>query len=218
MPSKPTQERTINEARADTIRQDASVSADYAKRRKVLQANVNLMTYLDGHAKEEISVKQFLVTAAILMLSSLCGIAHAQTFGVAFEVYGDDEPAVHRIQQAVADEFAQRHFRLEPKVPGLKLVMYVQHDTNDRKNPDGWTIAFAFATNAPTFAIAQKVLQGKGENNDALRSIVSPLLNENGFLTYLSAAHLDQLSDTSIKNLAAGVTELFAKRLPPGMF
>jgi hypothetical protein len=45
-----TQDRTTNEARADTIRQDASVSADYAKRRKVLQANVNLMTYLDGHA------------------------------------------------------------------------------------------------------------------------------------------------------------------------
>jgi len=45
-----TQEKIINEARADTIRQDASVSVDYAKRRQVLQANVNLITYLDGHA------------------------------------------------------------------------------------------------------------------------------------------------------------------------
>jgi hypothetical protein len=45
-----TQEKTINEARADSIRQDASVSVDYAKRRKVLQANANLITYLDGHA------------------------------------------------------------------------------------------------------------------------------------------------------------------------
>ncbi len=163
-------------------------------------------------------MKQFRLAAAILMMGSLFGMAHAQQFGVAFEVYGDDQPAVHRVQQAVADEFAQRHFRIEQTVPGLKLVIYVQQDVNDRKNPDGWTIAFAFATNAPTFAIAQKVLQGKGENNDALRSIVSPLLNEKGFLTYLSAAHLDELSDNSIKVLAAGVTDLFAKRLPPGMF
>jgi hypothetical protein len=100
-------------------------------------------------------MKQCRLAAAILMLNSLVGIAHAQQFGVAFEVYGDDEPAVHRIQQAVSDEFSQRHFRIEPKMPGLKLVIYVQHDVNDRKNPDGWTIAFAFATNAPTFAIAQ---------------------------------------------------------------
>lgn len=169
--------------------------------------------------QEEETVKRIRgVLAAMLLVAATVGVAHAQQFGVAFDVYGEDESAVQRIQQAVANEFTQRKFRIEQKTPGLRLIVYVQHDVKDRKNPDGWTIAFAFATNAPTFAIAQKVIEGKGEANDALRSIVFPLLNERGFLTYLSAAHLDELSDNNIKALAAGVSELFEERLPPGKF
>jgi len=45
-----TQEKMLAQAHASTVRQDAEISADYANRRKILQANADLLTYLDAHA------------------------------------------------------------------------------------------------------------------------------------------------------------------------
>jgi hypothetical protein len=45
-----TRDRMLAKAHASTVRQDAELSPDYAKRRKTLQANMEFFTYLDAHA------------------------------------------------------------------------------------------------------------------------------------------------------------------------
>ena len=101
--------------------------------------------------------------------------------------------------------------------PMVRLFVYAAPNVNNRKNPQGWSIAVAHAFFEPMLAAAFHLLKGKnhaaptGPNGQ----LFNMLIHSQGTLTYLGVINIDHLDQKKIPLLAGNIINTFSKRWPP---
>ncbi|MGV7206984.1 hypothetical protein ACLB1G_03910 [Oxalobacteraceae bacterium A2-2] len=129
--------------------------------------------------------------------------AEAQRFSYA--VVCEDAQLAAKIDAGIRTRFTLAKKDISDKYPAAKLYLYLQRDVNDRKNPDGVSIAIAHVSNIQTAALALGLIQKK----EAVPDQLSAMLREEGFLKHLSVAHMDEASDEEISSLLDSVLKTF---------
>lgn len=126
----------------------------------------------------------------------------------AFTVICDDPVLAKTLRTGIEQRLAKAHADIRDKFPSAKLFVYANRDANDRKNPDGVSIAVAHVTNMPTTVLALSYVQKKEAMPDVLRS----MLAEEGFLKHLNVAHMDAPTETQVNTLLDNVVATFLKK------
>ena len=133
---------------------------------------------------------------------------------VSATISSDDSAAAQKIAAAVNAELAKAiDVEIVDKLPQAKLILYANRDVNN-KNPNGWSIAIAHVSNVETYYLASKLLQSEQSDAAAAKPMLAQMVNEQGFLTHLSVAHLDELSDAAVAALARSVVPTFLAKIP----
>jgi len=126
----------------------------------------------------------------------------------------NDREAANKLAAAFTAAFAKApDYELVDKLPQAKLMIYANQDVNNRKNPQGWSIALARVSNVQTYFLASKLNDSQQADAVAVKPIVNGMVNEDGFLKTLNVAHLDDLSDANVQALAEVATTAFLKEM-----
>jgi len=157
---------------------------------------------------------RILCALILLVLSALPSYA-ADPVRVSASISCDDKAAAQKLAAAIDGELSKANgFQIVDKLPQSKLILYANKDVNDRKNPNGWSIAISHASNVETYFLASKLLQSEQSDAVAAKPILTQMVNEQGFITYLNVAHLDELTDANVAIFAHSVVTTFLSKIP----
>ncbi len=137
-----------------------------------------------------------LKVAIVLFFSLFSSVAshaaEAQRFSYA--VICDDAQLSAKIDAGIRSRLTLAKKDISDKYPVGKLYLYLQRDINDKKNPQGVSIAIAHVSNLQTASLALGFIQKR----EPLSEQLSAMLREEGFLKHISVAHIDEASDEEI--------------------
>jgi hypothetical protein len=156
---------------------------------------------------------KFIFMAFISLLLAFAPLADghaAEPQRLSFAVICDDPQLAAKIEDGIRSRFADAKKETSNAFPAGKLFLYLQRDLNDRKNPEGVSVAIAHVSNVQTAAYALGSIQRKEPVSDQLGA----MLREEGFLKHLSVAHLDEPSDEEIRMLLDSVVNTFFSKYP----
>ena len=153
------------------------------------------------------------LTLLCLLLTAAPSFAADKT-RIAVSIICSDHDAAGRLAAAFTRAFTKApDYELVDSLPQSKLVLYANRDANNRKNPDGWSIAIARVSNVQSYFAASKLADTQQTDALAVKPVINGMVNEDGFLKSLNVAHLDDLSDANVEALAQAVTASFLKEL-----
>ena len=101
--------------------------------------------------------------------------------------------------------------------PMVRLFVYAAPSVNNRKNPQGWSIAVAHTFFEPMLAAAFHLLKGKNHAapTGPTGQLFNMLIHSQGALTYLGVINIDHLDQKKIPLLAGNIINTFSKPWPP---
>jgi hypothetical protein len=137
---------------------------------------------------------------------------------VVVNIRSDDAALGPRLQKSLEDELKLNPgYALDGRAPLGGLIIYANTDANDRKNPNGVTLAIAIVTNAPTYYLAVRLLpDGPNQTKDPeVRKALTSMVQQAGFLQTLNTAHLDEATDEAIAQTARSIVAQFTSKIPP---
>jgi len=146
-----------------------------------------------------------MVTAFFFSFVALTDCHAVEMQRLSYAVVCDDAQLSAKIDAGIRSRLVLAKKDISDKYPVGKLYLYVQRDVNDRKNPNGISVAIAHVSNLQTAALALGLIQKKEPVSDQL----SAMLREEGFLKHLSVAHIDEASDEEIRILLDSVVKTF---------
>ncbi|WP_137719244.1 hypothetical protein [Methylobacillus flagellatus] len=152
-------------------------------------------------------------TFCILLFHTSISFAEETSRKVAYLVVCDDETVIKTLSEKIDERMKQAKFEVTENLPQLKLIVYAQHDINDRVNANGWSFAIAHVTNYPTYFVAAKLLKSESAEAKAVGPVISNMLQYDGFLTYINVAHVDKFDEKTIAILLDNIVGEFAKRV-----
>lgn len=142
----------------------------------------------------------------LLFTSVACRAAEAQR--LAYAVICDDAQLSEKINAGVRSRLMLAKKEISNNYPSGKLYLYLQRDINDRKNPQGVSVAIAHVSNMQTASLALEAVRKK----EAVTAPLAAMLREEGFLQHLSVAHIDEASDDEIAGLLDSVVKTFISK------
>lgn len=154
---------------------------------------------------------------ALLLLAPAASAAPdpANLIPVAFKVVCDEPAVCKNLQGRIADLFGkQPGYVVRESFPAAKLIVYVLRDSGSKVDPDGYIIAIAHVQNLETHYIAKKLLLEQQTTDEGLRGAVTALVGEEGTMSFLNAAHLDDASDAKVDILARFLVNQFFEKTP----
>jgi len=146
---------------------------------------------------------------AILCLLIAVGVSAAERPRLAFTVFCEDAVLAQKLRNGVSDRLRKANVDVSDKAPLSKLFLYVMRDVNSNKNTSGLTVAIAHVTNIEVVALAAETINKKKKQPSRF---LTDMLNEEGFIHHLSAAHLDEGSDREIGILLDSVVATFLQK------
>jgi hypothetical protein len=153
--------------------------------------------------------------AGLLALAMNASCANAdEPPKVAYRIVCSDPVASQLISDAVRTRIDAAKLQTTDKLPFKKLFIYAQQDVGDRVNANGWSFAIAHVSNQVTYFVASKLLPANGSEVNEVKTALTSMLQEEGFLTYMNVAHVDRLNATTISEVADNFVAEFVKRLP----
>ncbi|MYM42188.1 hypothetical protein [Duganella qianjiadongensis] len=150
-------------------------------------------------------------TPAIAFVLSLLTFADCQAGEaqrLSYAVICEDAQLSARIDAGVRTRLMVAKKDISEKFPAGKLYLYLQRDVNDKKNPNGISVAIAHVSNVQTASLALGLIQKK----EPVPAQLSAMLREEGFLKHLSVAHIDEASDEEIETLLDSVLNTFLSK------
>ena len=157
-------------------------------------------------------MRAFLILLCLLLTAAPSFAADKIRISVSISC--NDHDAAGRLAAAFTRAFAKApDYELVDTLPQAKLVLYANRDANNRKNPDGWSIAIARVSNVQSYFAASKLADTQQADALAVKAVISGMLTEDGFLKSLNVAHLDDLSDANVEALAQAVSAAFLKEM-----
>lgn len=134
---------------------------------------------------------------------------------VAYKVVCDEPAVCKRLESRIADLFGkQPGYAVRENFPAARLIVYVLRDSGSKVDPDGYIVAIAHVQNLETHYIAKKLLLEQPATDEGLKGAVTALLNDQGTMSFLNAAHLDDASDAKIEILARFLVTQFFEKTP----
>lgn len=139
----------------------------------------------------------------------------AEPMRISASVSCDDKVVAEKLAGAVNAELSKASgYQIVDKLPQSKLMLYANKDVKDRKNPNGWSIAIVHVSNVDTYFLASKLLKSEQTDVVAVKPMLTQMVNEEGFITHLNVAHIDEMSDANVAAVAHMVVENFLAKLP----
>lgn len=152
--------------------------------------------------------------ALLCLLFAAAPSVAADKIRVSVSIVCNDKDAAGRLAAAFTKAFAKApDYELVDSLPQAKLMINANRDANSAKNPGGWSIAFARATNVQSYFAASKLANTQQADALAVKPVITGMVNEDGFIKSLNVAHLDDLSDATADALADAVTAAFLKEM-----
>jgi hypothetical protein len=153
------------------------------------------------------------LVAAVLMLAA--GAAHAAPTPVFFRVIASDKAVGDKFSQRIESAIkAEGGYEIRQVAPTFEVIVFVNQDVNDRKNPTGYSIAIAHVSNLFGYYIASKLLDSKQSDALSVREQLIKMIREPGQMEYLNVAHMDEATDDQISELSSSITSTFFSKVP----
>ena len=152
------------------------------------------------------------IVVLVCLYWPICAIA-IEPVKISYRVVCANENASKQISSAIAEGLGRFNFEITEDFPVAKLFIYAQQDINDKANPEGWSLAIAHVSNYSTYRVAAKLLGSKNPEVTEVKSTLVNMLNEEGFMTYLNVAHVDELSEPNVTIVVNIIVDNFTKRI-----
>lgn len=150
----------------------------------------------------------------IVLLFGMCSFMSclavaAEKPRLAYTVVCEDAALSDRLQKGLLERLQKAGVEVSDKAPMSRLFLYVIRDVNSNKNKAGVTLAVAHVSNIPVLALASETINVKKEQPSPL---LINMLREEGFIHHLSAAHIDEASDSQIGIVLDSVVATFVAK------
>jgi len=152
-----------------------------------------------------------LIILACLLSAFTSASAAAERQRLSFVVIGSDKELDKRLEDGISARLLKANIEISDKLPQGKLFLYASQDVNDRKNTKGVSFAIAHTSNVQVALLLLDALKRKEEPSEMLMSMA----REEGFIKYLSVAHIDEASKSEINELLDSVVKTFLEKYPP---
>ncbi len=134
---------------------------------------------------------------------------------VAFKVVCDEPAVCKSLDGRIADLFGkQPGYVVHESFPSARLIVYVVRDSGSKVDPNGYIVSIAHVQNLEAIYIAQKLLLEKPTTDEGLKGAVTALINDEGTMSFLNAAHLDDATDAKVDILARYIVNQFFAKTP----
>lgn len=134
---------------------------------------------------------------------------------VAYKVVCDEPAVCKSLEGRIADLFGrQPGYVVRETFPSARLIVYVVRDSGSNIDPNGYVVSIAHVQNLEAIYIAQKLLLEKPTTDEGLKGAVTALINDQGTMSFLNAAHLDDASDAKVDILARFIVNQFFEKTP----
>jgi hypothetical protein len=127
-----------------------------------------------------------------------------------------DEPQVRdKLSRRIGELLrAEPGYVVRDHVPGSQLIVYANRDVNDRVNPNGYSIAIAHVSNMEAFFLAKRLFVDKPTDDERAKEVVAGMIREQGMLSHLNVAHMDEATDREIDLVSRTIVAGFLERTP----
>jgi hypothetical protein len=138
----------------------------------------------------------------------------AENKRIDFSVVCSDPAAARSITGAIETEIKKYDgFEVSSEHPSARLFVYAQQDVNDRMNTNGWSFAVAHVSNLPSQVLALRLLDSTATEVEEVKPLLLSMLKEEGFLTHLNVAHVDELSTQALQVVMETIVGDFVTRM-----
>jgi hypothetical protein len=154
-------------------------------------------------------VKKILSIIFVSLL--LSGNAFSETNSFGLLISSDvSQNITDTLKFEILKEFEKKGF-LQNKSATKQLVIYVNQDSNDDINPNGISLSIAHIDSYHVSVILE-VLKNQEKKNKELLKLLTPLIQEYGFLKHLSSAHLSRGDDRQIVIASRSIVNIFISK------
>jgi hypothetical protein len=156
-------------------------------------------------------MKRYLI--ALLLLFPTLSLA--DPVPVSIEVFGANEDAAKQLKHSLEDNikaYSEVQVRND-KYPYMQLCVALQQDINDRKNPNGWSLAIVHLSNIDTVHVAEQLAKSSDPKVKKVMPDIANMIREQGFVRYINVAHIDEFSKENIDIVVSGIIGEFVKRV-----
>lgn len=150
-------------------------------------------------------------TIALCLIAVATSCFATEKERLSYTVICDDAALTERFNSGLSARLGKANIEIADQAPQAQLILYVIKDVKSNKNTSGLSIAIAHISNMKVFALALDTIKVKKERPN---EILLSMLQEQGFLHHISAAHLDDASDRALDILLDSVVAAFLEKNP----
>jgi hypothetical protein len=142
---------------------------------------------------------------ALIALAAAWPCLAAEPPKIGLTVASVQESLAPAIEAQVTRALHDAGIEVTDRLPAMEIIVFASQDTNDRRNTEGVSIAFAFTSSVDVQQLAVTYVDRKQTPPERLID----LLRGHGQLLHLNVAHVDEPSDAQLQVVARFIADTF---------